>query len=33
MYGLDNPVTQEYASRCLTARRLVDAECGSCSFF
>ncbi len=24
MYGLDNPVTQEYASRCLTARRLVE---------
>ncbi len=24
MYGLDNPVTREYASRCLTARRLVE---------
>jgi hypothetical protein len=24
MYGLDNPVTREYASRCLVARRLVE---------
>jgi hypothetical protein len=24
MYGLDNPVTQEYGSRCLIARRLVE---------
>jgi hypothetical protein len=24
MYGLDNPVTHEYASRCLIARRLVE---------
>ncbi len=24
MYGLDNPATREYASRCLTARRLVE---------
>jgi uncharacterized protein DUF1501 len=24
MYGLDNPVTREYASRCLIARRLVE---------
>jgi hypothetical protein len=24
MYGLDNPVTREYAGRCLTARRLVE---------
>ena len=24
MYGLDNPATREYASRCLIARRLVE---------
>jgi len=24
MYGLDNPVTQEYGSRCLIARRLIE---------
>ena len=24
MYGLDNPATREYASRCLTARRLIE---------
>jgi len=24
MYGLDNPVTHEYASRCLIARRLIE---------
>ncbi len=24
MYGLDNPATQEYGSRCLLARRLVE---------
>jgi hypothetical protein len=24
MYGLDNPTTREYGSRCLTARRLVE---------
>jgi uncharacterized protein (DUF1501 family) len=24
MYGLDNPATQEYAGRCLLARRLVE---------
>jgi Protein of unknown function (DUF1501) len=24
MYGLDNPTTQEYATRCLIARRLVE---------
>ncbi|MFO0953850.1 MAG: DUF1501 domain-containing protein [Isosphaeraceae bacterium] len=24
MYGLDNPVTREYAARCLLARRLVE---------
>ena len=24
MYGLDNPATQEYATRCLIARRLIE---------
>jgi Protein of unknown function (DUF1501) len=24
MYGLDNPVTREYATRCLVARRLIE---------
>jgi len=24
MYGLDNPVTHEYATRCLMAKRLVE---------
>ncbi len=24
LYGLDNPKTQEYSSRCLVARRLVE---------
>jgi uncharacterized protein (DUF1501 family) len=24
LYGLDNPATREYATRCLVARRLVE---------
>ncbi len=30
LYGLDDPKTQEYGTRCLLARRLVEKGCASC---